>query len=215
MATELKDARFWTTSENVYFLINNPLVTQLYLSHIDFRGRFNDLTSIFDAISNRPITKLDFNSCNLGNDEMKAITTGIASFTTLTFLSFYVNNIGHEGAMEIIRLISERRFKSLENLRFSDNPNIGDEAIQRLAKVMLESTTCKSVKTLWIHEMGITDGGVCAIAELINKCPLLEDLSFDWMPHTKHSSLVVFFRALSLNVTLQTFYCYTKGSSPL
>jgi hypothetical protein len=140
---------------------------------------------------------------------MKAIAKGITPFTTLTHLVFWDNQIGHEGAMEIVQLISERKLLSLELLSLS-NTNIGDKAIQCLAKSMLDTQTSKSIKDLDMYNVGATDRGVCAISELINKCPCLEYLVFDWLPQTKHESMVVFFQALSRNVTVREFICFSK-----
>jgi hypothetical protein len=83
------DVGDWTVEQIVDYLINNPLITSLNLASTDFKGKSNELTMIFNAISNRPITKLDFGGCKLGNEEMKAIAKGITPFTSLTYLRLW------------------------------------------------------------------------------------------------------------------------------
>lgn len=138
-----------------------------------------DAHSLSDGLSalNQGKNKISFGKAKLGGDGMCEVAMALKKHPDVYWLGFFDCEATLYSLTQLLNALAAN--KSLVHLDLGRNRELGDAGVELLCNFL---ATNKSVKELYLWDMGITDAGAKLLVNLLRKNRVIENLDVNDNP---------------------------------
>ena len=122
------------------------------------------------------VEKVDMDGCNLGDDGVQQLLSGLLSCTNLKVLDLSLNRLS-EGHMASVGEVVGRNGQSLEEVNVGWNPDVGDEGLHHLGDGLLR---VQRLQRLHLSDLGLTQHSERLLANILGRQSGLVECSLSY-----------------------------------